>query len=210
MFRGSKQSIALRHNAGITKGEAQMRIEITGGYTVEYIENFYSKEEADGILHTLLAVEMTPEVVTMRGRAIVTKRRSEQYGVQYDYNATAKKAKPWTPVMRSIKERLESVAGPLDGGLIQVYPTGEAGIGWHSDDGHPEIIASLSLGAERTFIFGQGPTVRACAEVFRMRLTHGSLLLIPSETNLALKHRVPPERRVKEPRVNITLRRFPR
>ena len=26
-----------------------MKIEITPGYTVEYIEGFYSKEEADGI-----------------------------------------------------------------------------------------------------------------------------------------------------------------
>jgi hypothetical protein len=43
-----------------------------------------------------------------------------------------------------------------------------------------------------------------------MRLAHGSLLQIPAATNNALKHRVPPELRVKEPRVNITLRRFPR
>jgi alkylated DNA repair dioxygenase AlkB len=187
-----------------------MKIEIKPGHWVEYVERFYTPKDADDALHALLATEMTPEVVTMFGRAIVTKRRSEQFGVQYDYNPTAKKAKPWTPLMLSIKSRMESVAGSLDGGLIQVYPDGDAGIGWHTDDGHPEIIASLSLGAERTFAFGEGPTVARYVEVFRMRLAHGSLLLIPAATNNALKHRVPPERRVKEPRANITLRRFPR
>lgn len=63
----------------------------------------------------------------MFGRPIITKRRSEQYGAQYNYNATAKMAKPWTPLMLSIRKRMEAVAGPLDGGLIQVYPTGEVG-----------------------------------------------------------------------------------
>ena len=111
--------------------------------------------------------------------------------------------------MLSIRERMESIAGPLDGGLVQVYPTGEVGIGWHEDKGNPEIIASLSLGAERDLAFGVGP-VSKCVEVYRMRLAHGSLLLIPSNTNLAVKHRVPPTKLVKESRVNVTLRRFPR
>jgi alkylated DNA repair dioxygenase AlkB len=186
-----------------------MRIQITAEHWVEYIEGSYSKEEADDILRTLLAVEMTPEIIRMFGRDSVTKRRSEQYGVQYDYNPMAKKAKPWTPLMLSIRQHMEFIAGPLDGGLIQVYPNGEAGIGWHSDDGQPEIIASLSLGAGREFAFGVGP-VSKCKEVFRMRLAHGSLLLIPGTSNEALKHRVPPTTRVKEPRVNVTLRRFPR
>ena len=186
-----------------------MRIEVALGQTVEYIEGFYSKEEADDILRALLAVDMTPEVIRMYGRDTITKRRSAQYGMDYDYNPTAKKSQEWTPLMLSIRERMESVAGPLDGGLVQVYPNGEVGIGWHEDKGRPEIIASLSLGAEREFAFGVGP-VSKCVEVYRMRLAHGSLLLIPATTNEALKHRVPPAGRVKEPRVNVTVRRFPR
>ena len=45
----------------------------------------------------------------------------------------------------------------LDGGLIQVSPDGRAGIGWHRDKRNPEVIASLSLGAEREFAVGVGP-----------------------------------------------------
>jgi alkylated DNA repair dioxygenase AlkB len=93
------------------------------------------------------------------------------------------------------------------GGLIQVSPNGDAGIGWYEDKGKPEGVASLSLGTDREFALGAGLAAR-CNEVWRMRLTHASLLLIPARTNEALKHRLPPVKRVKEPRANVTLRRF--
>ena len=67
---------------------------------------------------------------------------------------------------------------------------------------------SWSLGAEREFSFGLEQATK-CEEVWRTRLAHGSLLLIPGTTNEAIKHRLPPARRINEPRVNITLRRFP-
>jgi alkylated DNA repair dioxygenase AlkB len=189
-----------------------LKMEITPGHWVEYIEDSYSKDDADKYLRAFMELKssITPEVVTMFGRSSIQKRLSIQYGADdYIYNRTAKKSQPWTPLMLEIKARMEAVAGPLDGGLLWIYPDGEAGLGWHEDKGNPEVVASLSLGAERIIAFGIGPVV-GCQEVFRMRLAHGSLLLIPAATNVATKHRVPPERRVKEPRVNITLRRFPR
>ncbi len=169
------------------------------------------REEADRYLRVFLELKssITPEAVTMFARTSLQKRLSVQYGEDYIYNKTAKKSRPWTPPMLEIKEHMEAIVGPLDGGLLWIYPDGEAGLGWHEDKGKPEIIASLSLGAEREFAFGVGPVV-GCREVYRMRLAHGSLLLIPAETNEATKHRVPSERRIKEPRVNITLRRFPK
>lgn len=186
-----------------------MKIEIAPGCTVDYIERFYTPREAEDLLCALLGVDMTPEIVRLYGKTHQTRRRSAQYGVDYIYNSEAKRSEEWTPLMLSIRERMESVAGRLDGGLVQVYPDGEAGIGWHEDKGKPDIIASLSLGAEREFAFGTGTTTR-CAEVWRIRLAHGSLLLIPTNTNSSLKHRLPPTKRVKEPRVNVTLRRFPK
>ena len=88
------------------------------------------------------------------------------------------------------------------------FPERRSGARRHEDKGAPEIIASLSVGVERQFAFGVG-TAMKCKEVFRMRLAHNSLLLIGREANEALKHRIVVERRITEPRVNITLRRFP-
>ena len=166
-------------------------MEITAGHWVDYIEDFLSKEKADHYLRILLELKscITPEVVTMFGRRSVQKRLSVQYGADYFYNRTAKRSQPWTPPMLEIKARMEAVVGPLDGGLLWIYPNGEAGLGWHEDKGNPEVIASLSLGALRSFCFGAG-TVLKCKELCRIQLPHGSLLLIPAATNNALKHRV--------------------
>jgi alkylated DNA repair dioxygenase AlkB len=188
-----------------------MKLEITPGYWIDYIEDFLSQQDADEYLRVFLELKstLTPEVVSMFGRKNVQKRLSVQYGADYIYNQTAKPSHQWTPPMLEIKQRMESLAGPLAGGLLWIYPDGEAGLGWHEDKGHPEVIASLSLGAPRSFCFGLG-TVLKCKEIWRMQLPHGSLMLIPSATNEATKHRVPIERRIRDPRVNITLRRFPR
>ncbi|MBZ5559501.1 MAG: alpha-ketoglutarate-dependent dioxygenase AlkB [Acidobacteriia bacterium] len=186
-----------------------MEIEIAPGFSVTYIEGFYEPREADDLFHALVGLEMTHEEVRMRGRLYRCRRKTLPVGVDYNYNPASKSASEWTPLMLDIKTRVESVAGPLDGGLVQLYPDGNAGIGWHEDKHKPEVVASLSLGAERDFVFGVGPTNK-CTEVWRRRLTHGSLILVPSQTNEAFKHRLPPTKRVNQPRVNVTLRRFTR
>jgi alkylated DNA repair dioxygenase AlkB len=198
----------MRQSAQVRKVHA-VRLEIALNQWVDYVEGFYATDEADELLRALLTENMTPEIVRLYGKDTVTKRLSQQYGADYFYNAKSKPSKQWTPLMAGVRERMESIAGSLDGGLVQVYPDGDAGIGWHEDKGKPEVIASLSLGAEREFAFGVGP-VGKCQEVWRLRLRHGSLLLIPSTTNEAFKHRLPPAKRIKDPRVNVTLRRFAR
>ncbi len=164
-------------------------------------------EDANELFRALVAMDMAPEVIRMYGRNFITKRRSIQFGADYDYNATAKRAEEWTSCISAIRERVESVTGPVNGALVQSYPDGKAGIGWHRDAGQPEVIASLSLGAQREFGFGVA-TGGSCKEVWRMPLKHGSLLIIPGTVNGTLKHRVPVARLVKEPRVSVTFRRF--
>jgi alkylated DNA repair dioxygenase AlkB len=185
-----------------------LNIEVAEGCRVGYIPAFFERHEADEMLRAFLMMDMAPEIIHMFGANTTTGRRTARYGAEYAYIAAAKRPEEWTPLMRHIRERAECCVGPLDAALVQLYPDGSAGIGWHRDKGRPEVIASVSLGAEREFVFGVA-SARACRETWRMCLAHGSLLLIPSETNEALKHRLPPAKRVESPRVNITLRRFP-
>jgi alkylated DNA repair dioxygenase AlkB len=159
---------------------------------VDYFPAFVGRQKADELLEVFLAMETTPEIIRMFGADIVTTRRTALLGAEYVYNALAKSPHEWTPTTAALRQRIETVAGPLDGALVQVYPDGHAGLGWHRDKGHPDVIASLSLGAERAFVFGS-ESARGCREVYRMRLAHGSLLLIPAATNNALKHRLPPQ-----------------
>jgi alkylated DNA repair dioxygenase AlkB len=190
------------------EGAFSLEVEVFHGVRVDFFPRFLALAEADALLATLLATEMSPEVVRLFGTDFVTARCTVQYGAPYNFNPKAKPPLEWTRPMEDIRTRVEDVAGLLPSALVQLYPDGRAGLGWHRDKGRPEVIASVSLGAERDFVFGvqEGRTIR---ETWRMRLPHGSLLVVPGDTNNALKHRVPESVSVSQPRVNITFRRFP-
>ncbi len=47
---------------GIERMTRKATIEVAPGYTVQYIEQFYPRAEADAALRALLRIETTPEV----------------------------------------------------------------------------------------------------------------------------------------------------
>jgi alkylated DNA repair dioxygenase AlkB len=89
--------------------------------------------------------------------------------------------------------------------LCNLYPDGDAYIGWHRDRDHPQIITSLSLGAVRELRFAETGSTRA---VHGIELGHGSLLLISQAVNDRFKLMVPKSKRVTQPRINVTFRKF--
>jgi hypothetical protein len=94
-------------------------IEVTRRCTVEYIEDFYTPDEADSILRALLAVKMTPEVIRMFGQDRITKRLSEQYGIDYPYNPAAKKSTERTPLSMTLQRIV--AAASTTGILFSVF-----------------------------------------------------------------------------------------
>ena len=95
---------------------------------------------------------------------------------------------------------------PYSAVLCNLYRNGNDSVGLHAD-AEPEmgpVIASVSLGAERLFRFkGQNGSV-----AFAERLPHGSLLIMAGQTQKNLKHEVPKEPDVHQPRINLTFRRI--
>jgi alkylated DNA repair dioxygenase AlkB len=81
-------------------------------------------------------------------------------------------------------------------------------MGFHSDDepelGRQPVIASLSLGAERTFILKHKRAKQL--RPVRIRLASGSLLLMRGETQHCWRHGIPKESRPCGPRINLTFR----
>ena len=79
-------------------------------------------------------------------------------------------------------------------------------MGWHSDDekelGEEPVIASLSFGATRRFVFRNKKT-NMKKEVL---LEHGSLLIMKGKSQLKYQHSLPKMLKVKESRVNLTFR----
>src|SRR5690348_13514735 len=74
-------------------------------------------------------------------------------GVTYLYSGTENKALPWTPTLLEIKHKIESVEGRYNYCLLNRYRSGADSVGMHADNepGMGNVIASLSLGATRTF-----------------------------------------------------------
>ena len=144
------------------------------------------------------------------GKHITTKRKTAWYGdssLSYSYSNTTKVALPWIPVLLELKAFVEAhTQTTFNSCLLNLYHSGDEGMAWHSDDepelGAEPIIASLSLGADRKFLFKHKGT----KENISLSLSNGSLLLMKGLTQTHWQHSLPKTKKVSEPRINLTFR----
>lgn len=170
-----------------------------------------SSNQAEHFYKTLLKdIEWRNDEAFIFGKHFVTKRKVAWYGDKpypYRYSNAEKIALPWTEELVEIKAKIEEVSKETyNSCLLNLYHSGEEGMGWHSD-GEKELkkqgaIASVTLGAERKFAFKHKET----KETHSVLLQNGSLLVMKGTCQENWKHRLPPTKKVKSPRVNLTFR----
>lgn len=144
------------------------------------------------------------------GKSIVTKRKVAWYGDSdylYTYSNSTKQALAWTEELLYLKQMIENVTGAnYNSCLLNLYHNGNEGLGWHSDDeeslGKNNNIASLSLGAERKFLFKHKLTKQTVS----ILLEHGSLLVMKGSTQSNWLHSLPKSKKISQPRINLTFR----
>jgi alkylated DNA repair dioxygenase AlkB len=132
-------------------------------------------------------------------------------GMIYTYSGIQLTPLPWTRTLLDIKKRVEAVTGAnFNSVLLNYYRDHRDSMGLHSDDepelGERPILASLSLGEERTFIL-KHKRDKALKPV-RLKLASGSLLLMKGDTQRYWKHGIDKEPDPCGPRVNLTFRRI--
>ncbi len=138
-------------------------------------------------------------------------------GVAYSFSGTSVRAKAWTPALQELRELVQRAAG-IDYNLVLVnrYADGRDHIGEHKDD-EKELdidapIASLTLGAERDFYFkhesARKKSSSAKIDKVTLVLKDGSLLLMRPPTNQHWYHALPPRKRCREVRINLTFRKI--
>jgi alkylated DNA repair dioxygenase AlkB len=146
----------------------------------------------------------------MFGKLIITKRKVAWYGSEqfpYTYSNVTKTALPWTKELLELKELVEKRSEEtFNSCLLNLYHSGEEGMAWHSD-GEKDLkkygaIASMSFGADRKFAFKHKETKETVSQV----LEKGSLLVMKGKTQENWLHRLPPTKKVKSPRINLTFR----
>jgi alkylated DNA repair dioxygenase AlkB len=144
------------------------------------------------------------------GKHIITKRKVAWYGdrdFSYTYSNATKNALPWTAELLELKAISEKLTNETyNSCLLNLYHDGNEGMAWHSDDEKALVtdaaIASLSFGAERKFCFKH----KKAGERVDIFLENGSLLVMKGVTQINWLHRLPPTKKVKAPRINLTFR----
>lgn len=178
---------------------------------VYYYGSIMSVEKAKDYYEKLLhQINWENDKAIIFGKLIVTKRKVAWYGdkpFNYTYSKTTKSALPWNKELLELKELVENETGEnFNSCLLNLYHSGEEGMAWHSD-GEKDLkkngaIASLSFGAERKFSFKH----KATKQNVSVQLEKGSLLVMMGETQTNWLHRLPPTKKVKSPRINLTFR----
>ena len=176
-------------------------------------EQFFERAEADRLYEALLReTGWQQDAMTMYGNSVNLPRLTSWYGDcdrAYSYSTIVMNPHPWTPDLQAIRERVETETGTaFNSVLLNLYRDGRDSVGWHSDDepelGHNPVIASVSLGEQRTF------QLRHCTrrELPRVdvALGHGSLLLMAGATQRCWKHQIPKTAKPVGPRINLTFR----
>ena len=129
---------------------------------VYYAPAVLPREEMDYYFNRLLQrIAWKQDEVVVYGKRITTQRKVAWYGDEryvYHYSNTTKYALPWTDELLALKGLVEAETGTVfNACLLNLYHSGAEGVSWHSDDEAAleryGMIASLSLGAERNFVF---------------------------------------------------------
>lgn len=150
------------------------------------------------------------EELRLFGKLHRPERRVAWYGDRaylYRYSGQGHYAETWFSELQALRDKVQSFCGHgLNACLLNHYPDGKSGMGWHSDDESSIVkascIASLSLGAARPFQLRH----RKHNTKMELVLEPGSLLLMQGEIQEHWQHALPKRSAIREARINLTFR----
>ena len=157
------------------------------------------------------------DIVTLFGQTHVTTRQIVWMGdtdADYQYSGHVRQTVPWSGTVFHVKQYVEQalakigVIAHFNTCLLNYYPTGSDGMGYHADDekelGAQPIIASLSLGATRKFVFKHKKT----QDKVELYLESGQLVVMHGDTQTFWKHTITKTKKVSEGRISLTFRQM--
>ena len=157
------------------------------------------------------------DIVTLFGKTHVTTRQIVWMGdsdIDYQYSGHTRQTIPWTDTVFHVKHHIEQklldlgIDANFNSCLLNYYPSGEDGMGYHADDerelGEQPVIASLSLGATRKFVFKHKKT----QDKVELYLESGQLIVMHGETQNFWKHSITKTKKVTTGRISLTFRQI--
>ena len=157
------------------------------------------------------------DIVTLFGKTHITTRQIVWMGdsdIDYQYSGHTRQTIPWTETVFHVKHHIEQklldlgIDANFNSCLLNYYPSGEDGMGYHADDerelGEQPIIASLSLGATRKFVFKHKKT----QDKVELYLESGQLIVMHGETQSFWKHSITKTKKAATGRISLTFRQI--
>lgn len=182
--------------------------------SILYIPEFFTPVEASQ-LYTQLKAECAwrNDRIQVFGKWYDQPRLTALYGEEgrsYTYSGIAMHPLPFTPLLQTIKSKVEAVSQVhFSSCLLNYYRDGADSNGWHADDepelGSNPVIVSLSLGVPRYFHLRPKKNHK---DTYKLLLNPGSLLLMGGETQHHWQHQIPKSKRIVKGRINLTFRRI--
>jgi len=150
------------------------------------------------------------EKLTIYGKTHLQPRLSAWYGSKeliYSYSSITMIPRPWSQTLLDLKTGIESlVSQEFNSVLLNYYRDHRDGMGMHSDDepelGKQPVIASLSLGEERTLLLRH--RYRNDLNTIKISLPSGSLMIMKGDTQRYWKHGIAKQKHPCGPRLNLT------
>ncbi|MGM8889588.1 alpha-ketoglutarate-dependent dioxygenase AlkB family protein [Psychrobacter sp. 1Y1] len=173
-------------------------------------------DDATALYNTLLnELPWQPDIVTLFGKTHITTRQIVWMGdtdADYQYSGHVRQTVPWSDIVFHVKQNIEQalaevgVTANSNTCLLNYYPSGADGMGYHADDekelGHQPVIASLSLGATRKFVFKHKKT----QDKVELYLESGQLVVMHGDTQTFWKHTITKTKTVDAGRISLTFR----
>lgn len=178
-----------------------------------YYPHFYPMHKADALFRALMnKIEWHQEQYQMFGKTIASPRLVAWYGdpeATYTYSGIQHQPKMWLPELFYLRQTIERRFHiQFNAVLVNLYRNEADSMGYHADNepelGREPIIASLSLGAERKFNLRH----KEKKSLHKMRLKHGSLLIMSGLTQHHWVHCIPKEKGPTAARINLTFRKL--
>jgi alkylated DNA repair dioxygenase AlkB len=171
---------------------------------VRYLPEFLDAATGERLIAELHATtHWRADSRMMYGRRVLVPRETAAVG--------AHMAQPWTPALVEVRARIEQhIGAAFDWVFINRYRDGNDSVAWHNDDDAEEdprrIIASLSLGATRSFQLRPKRASGLAYGKIAVDVAHGDLIVMQGETQRYWDHAVPKDPRVAGERINLTFR----
>lgn len=158
--------------------------------------------------------------ITIYGKNIPEPRQTCWYGsLPYSYSGRTQYPLPMTPMIEDLRDIVQDISGSkFNGVLLNLYTNGRDSVGYHSDNepelGNQPVIASLSLGTPRKFVFKHISFFNSNipippegkSDFAELYLEHGDVLVMRGDTQKNWKHAVPKTKKIVGPRINLTFR----